>query len=158
MDVQEATPVVFDSYEKEDGTRKSEYGRYGRMKSAYGGGGSANNKDNNEEAFDHIIRYEDGIKSDFVLASCSIPVNYNYTRLNVGTRNLAVEGQGNDITMEDINRPSISYFKNSNDTNLRSFWDGGLLTNTPLRQTYIVHIDYWQPIKFLFHSFFCCTV
>ena len=32
-DVQEATPVVFDSYEKEDGTRKSEYGRYGRIKS-----------------------------------------------------------------------------------------------------------------------------
>jgi hypothetical protein len=25
--------VVFDSYEKEDGTRKSEYGRYGRHKS-----------------------------------------------------------------------------------------------------------------------------
>ena len=33
VDVQEAAPVVFDSYEKEDGTRKSEYGRYGRMKS-----------------------------------------------------------------------------------------------------------------------------
>ena len=29
LDVMEATPVVFDSYEKEDGTRKSEYGRYG---------------------------------------------------------------------------------------------------------------------------------
>ncbi|MGB7665350.1 MAG: patatin-like phospholipase family protein [Nitrososphaeraceae archaeon] len=27
VDVQEATPVVFDCYEKEDGTRKSEYGR-----------------------------------------------------------------------------------------------------------------------------------
>ena len=33
VDVQEATPVVFDSYEKEDGTRKSEYGRLGRIKS-----------------------------------------------------------------------------------------------------------------------------
>ena len=30
-DVQDVTPVVFDSYEKEDGTRKSEYGRYGRV-------------------------------------------------------------------------------------------------------------------------------
>ena len=29
VDVQELTPVVFDSYEKEDGSRKSEYGRYG---------------------------------------------------------------------------------------------------------------------------------
>ena len=32
VDVQEAIPVVFDSYEKEDGTRKSEYGSYGRIK------------------------------------------------------------------------------------------------------------------------------
>ena len=32
VDVQDLTPVVFDSYEKEDGTRKSEYGRYGKLK------------------------------------------------------------------------------------------------------------------------------
>jgi len=31
-DVQEGASVVFDSYEKEDGTRKSEYGRYGKVK------------------------------------------------------------------------------------------------------------------------------
>ncbi|MGC2574347.1 MAG: patatin-like phospholipase family protein, partial [Candidatus Nitrosopolaris sp.] len=31
-DVQEGSPVIFDSYEKEDGTRKSEYGKYGRLK------------------------------------------------------------------------------------------------------------------------------
>ena len=29
IDVQEGSTVVFDSYEKEDGTRKTEYGRYG---------------------------------------------------------------------------------------------------------------------------------
>jgi NTE family protein len=138
VDVQEATPVVFDSYEKEDGTRKSEYGRYGRIKSD----GSAKNQDN--EAFEHVIRYEDGIKSDFVLASCSVPVNYDYTRLNVETRTLAVEGQGDDTAMEDSNRPTS--YSNSN-TSLRSFWDGGLLANTPLRQTYIAHIDYWRRVR-----------
>jgi hypothetical protein len=143
VDVQEATPVVFDSYEKEDGTRKSEYGRYGRMKFA---DGSAKSQDN-EEAFEHIIRYEDGIKSDFVLASCSIPVNYDYTLLNVETRALAVEGKGDDTAIEDTNRPSISYSKSSNNTDLRSFWDGGLLANTPLRQTYIAHIDYWRRVR-----------
>jgi NTE family protein len=139
VDVQEATPVVFDSYEKEDGTRKSEYGRYGRMKSD----GSAKNQD--DEGFEHIIRYEDGIKSDFVLASCTIPVNYDYTRLNVETRTLAVEGQGDDTAMEDSNRPT-SYW-NNNSTSLRSFWDGGLLANTPLSQTYIAHIDYWRRVR-----------
>jgi len=140
VDVQESTPVVFDSYEKEDGTRKSEYGRYGRMKSD----GSAKNKDN--EGFEHVIRYEDGIKSDFVLASSSIPVNYDYTRLNVETRTLAVEEQGNDIGKVDSNRPT-SYSNNNNSTSLRSFWDGGLLANTPLSQTYIAHIDYWRRVR-----------
>jgi NTE family protein len=147
VDVQDATPVVFDSYEKEDGTRKSEYGRFGRMKSA-DGGGSEKNKDDSEEAFEHIIRYEDGIKSDFVLASCSIPVNYDYTRLNVETRNLVAERQRNDTAMEDSDGPAIILSsKNSNNTTLRSFWDGGLLANTPLRQTYIAYIDYWRMVR-----------
>ena len=77
----ELTPVVFDSYEKEDGTRKSEYGRYGRVKS-----GRSEKDQENTEGFEHVIRYDDGIKADFVLASCSVPVNYDYTRLNVETR------------------------------------------------------------------------
>jgi hypothetical protein len=81
VDVQELTPVVFDSYEKEDGTRKSEYGRYGRVKF-----GSSEKDQENNEGFEYVIRYDDGIKSDFVLASCSVPVNYDYTRLNVESR------------------------------------------------------------------------
>ena len=138
VDVQEATPVVFDSYEKEDGTRKSEYGRYGRMKSD----GSAKNPENNE-AFEHVIRYEDGIKSDFVLASCSVPVNYDYTRLNVETRTLAVEGRDDNAAMEDNNRPTSS----NGSTSLRFFWDGGLLANTPLRQTVLAHRHYWLRVR-----------
>jgi len=138
VDVQEATPVVFDSYEKEDGTRKSEYGRYGRMKSD----GSAKNPDSNE-GFEHVIRYEDGIKADFVLASCSVPVNYDYTRLNVENRTLAVEGQGDNKDIGDNNRPSSSNGSNS----LRFFWDGGLLANTPLRQTIVAHRHYWHRVR-----------
>lgn len=134
VDVQEATPVVFDSYENEDGTRKSEYGRYGRMKYD----GSEKNQDN--EAFEYVIRYEDGIESDFVLASCAMPLSYNYIRLNVETRTLAVEKQVDDTAMEEGN-------SSNNNTSLRSFWDGGLLANTPLRQTYIAHIDYWRRVR-----------
>jgi NTE family protein len=130
--------VVFDSYEKQDGTRKTEYGRYGRMKSD----GSAKNPEN--EGFEHVIRYEDGIKSDFVLASCSVPVNYDYTRLKVETRTLAVEGQAKSAAKEDNNRPNSS---SSGSTSLRSFWDGGLLANTPLRQTYTAHREYWLRVR-----------
>jgi hypothetical protein len=137
VDVQEATPVVFDSYEKEDGTRKSEYGRYGRMKSD----DSAKNPEN--DAFEHVIRYEDGIKSDFVLASCSVPVNYDYTRLNVETRTLAVEGRDDNAAMKDNNRPTSS----NGNTSLRFFWDGGLLANTPLRQTVLAHRHYWLRVR-----------
>ncbi|MGB8134763.1 MAG: patatin-like phospholipase family protein, partial [Nitrososphaeraceae archaeon] len=89
VDVQELIPVVFDSYEKEDGSRKSEYGRYGRVKS------SRSEKDpENTEEFEHVIRYDDGITADFVLASCSVPVNYDYTKLNVESRALVGGGQG----------------------------------------------------------------
>ena len=58
------------------------------------------------EGFEHVIRYEDGIKSDFVLASCSVPVNYDYTRLNVETRTMIMEGQGGSTNVGDKN-PSI---------------------------------------------------
>ena len=103
---------------------------------------SAKNQDN--EAFEYVIRYEDGIKSDFVLASCSMPVNYDYTRLNVETRALAVQRLCDDAAIEDIHKPT-SY--SSSYSSLRSFWDGGLLANTPLRQTYIAHLDYWRRVR-----------
>ena len=139
VDVQELSPVVFDSYEKEDGSRKSEYGRYGRVKS-----GRSEKDPENTEGFEHVIRYDDGITSDFVLASCSVPVNYDYTKLNVESRVLVGEGQGDSADTGDNNRPpSSSNLKNS----LRSFWDGGLLANTPLRQTVIAHREYWYRVR-----------
>ena len=140
VDVQELTPVVFDSYEKEDGTRKSEYGRYGKVKS------DRSEKDQeNIEGFEHVIKYDDGIKADFVLASCSVPVNYDYTRLNVETRVLHDGGQSNNEDTGGNNRPSSSS-SNSN-ISLRSFWDGGLLANTPLRQTVLAHREYWHTVR-----------
>ena len=139
VDVQDLTPVVFDSYEKEDGTRKSEYGRYGRVKF-----GRSEKDQENTEGFEHVIRYDDGIKSDFVLASCSVPINYDYTRLNVENRVLMDRGQGDNADTGDNNRPPSSTNGNSS---LRSFWDGGLLANTPLRQTIIAHREYWHKVK-----------
>ena len=58
------------------------------------------------------------------------------------TRTLAVEGQNENAAMEEKNRPS----SNSN-TSLRFFWDGGLLANTPLRQTVIAHRHYWHRVR-----------
>jgi len=137
-DVQEGSPVIFDSYEKEDGTRKSEYGKYGRLKHD-----SSANISEDKEGFEHVIRYEDGINSDFVLASCSVPVNYDYTRLNVETRAMLMEEQDNNAYVGEKNNALSSDARNE----VRFFWDGGLLANTPLRQTILAHRYYWQRVR-----------
>ena len=121
VDVQELSPVVFDSYEKEDGTRKSEYGRYGRVKS-----GRAEKNPEDTEEFEHVIRYDDGITADFVLASCSVPVNYDYTKLNVESHVLVGEGQGDSAGTGENNRPPSSPSSPSSSNrkkSLRSFWE-----------------------------------
>ena len=46
----------------------------------------------------------------------------------------------------DNNRPSPSSSTNGNNS-MRSFWDGGLLANTPLRQTILAHRDYWHQVR-----------
>ena len=128
-DVQEAVPVVFDSYEKEDGTRKSQYGRYGKLKLG------------NNKGFEHVIRYDDGIQADFVIASCSVPLNYDYTRLNV--QNYSVVGgedKNNTVAGSDV-------ISSNGNNSLRFFWDGGLLANTPLRETVVAHRNYWYRVR-----------
>ena len=116
VDVQEGSTVVFDSYEKEDGTRKTEYGRYG-PEFARG--------PNDREGYEHVISHNDGIEVDFVLASGSVPVNYDYTKLGV----------------EDSNgRQGIT-------KKVRYFWDGGIIANTPLKEAVIEHRRYWVSVR-----------
>jgi NTE family protein len=113
VDVAEGAPVTFDSYETEDGSRKSEYGKY----IAY-----------NEKVVghEHIIRYNNGITADHVIASASVPINYSYTPLEV----------------ESFNTDNANYEKN-----LRYFWDGGIMSNTPLTQLVNLHRLYWLRVK-----------
>jgi NTE family protein len=113
VDVAEGFPVVFDSYEKEDGSRKSEYGKYIVQ----------NGKD---VGFTHIIRYNDGITADQVIASASVPLNFGYSRLEV----------------ESYNTATSNYEKN-----IRYFWDGGIMSNTPLTQVVLLHRQYWLKRK-----------
>ena len=109
VDVAEGTPVVFDSYEKEDGSRKSEYGKYIVQ-------------DGKEVGFTHTVKYNDGITADQVIASASVPINFGYTTLEV----------------ESYNNATSNYKKN-----IRHFWDGGIMSNTPLTQVVRLHREYW---------------
>jgi NTE family protein len=109
VDVAEGATVTFDSYEKEDGSRKSEYGKYVV-------------KDGKEMGFTHIIRYNNGITADQVIASASVPLNFGYIPLEV----------------ESYSDATFNYEKN-----IRHFWDGGIMSNTPLTQVVLHHRRYW---------------
>jgi NTE family protein len=113
VDVAEGAAVAFDSYETEDGSRKSEYGKY-------------ITQNGKRVGHQHIIRYNDGITSDHVIASASVPINYSYTPLEV----------------ESYDNNTANYEKN-----IRYFWDGGIMSNTPLTQLVTLHRLYWLEVK-----------
>lgn len=118
VDVMESLPVVFDSYAKESGTRESGYGRLLVE--------SDNNQDSNKNqkviGFEHVIKYPQGITSDHVIASAAVPINFDYSQMEV----------------EHYDPKTKSYKKET-----RYFWDGGILTNTPLMQVVMAHRQYW---------------
>jgi predicted acylesterase/phospholipase RssA len=130
VDVQEGSTVVFDSYEKADGSRKTEYGRYG-LEFAHNG----------NEGFEHVIRYKDGIEVDFVLASGSVPVNYDYTKL-------MVENYRNEHKIKSENEAKKnSQSRKTVNKKVRYFWDGGIIANTPLREAIMEHRKYWHYVR-----------
>lgn len=120
VDVNEGSPVVFDSYVKEDGTRHTGYGKLFVDKDR--NDHSGNSDDQKVIGFEHVLRYDEGITSDHVIASASIPVNFDYVRLEA----------------ERYDPQTKSYKKEQ-----RFFWDGGILVNTPLMQVISAQRQYW---------------
>lgn len=131
VDVQEGSTVVFDSYEKADGARKTEYGRYGPE---YARG------HNNHEGYEYVISHNDGIEVDFVLASGSVPVNYEYTKLQVedtnAKRRIKSENEKQKADDNGLTTKKVRYY-----------WDGGIIANTPLREAVIEHRRYWDSVR-----------
>jgi len=109
-DVGEGMPVVFDSHKKEDGSRHSGYGKL------------IVDKNNSKIGFEHVVRYDSGITADHVIASASVPVSYDYVKMNA----------------ERYDPQTKSYEKEE-----RFFWDGGILINTPLMQVILAQRQYW---------------
>jgi NTE family protein len=151
VDVADGVPVTFDSYAKEDGSRKTEYGRYLKQ-------------DGKEIGFEHIIRYNDGITLDQVMASGCFPINFDYALLEVESychhdpnnsnnsfpQRSDNRGDGRSSNSTGTSSPASSLdrdFGRQYRKEIRHFWDGGLLTNTPLTQLVILHRDYWYKIR-----------
>jgi predicted acylesterase/phospholipase RssA len=141
IDVQAGLPVVFDSYCKEDGSRRTFYGR-----GVHGQQFEVESQDPDEikrrqgkgkrNGSKYLISYDDGIRSEFVMASCSVPINYDYAKLEVIAYSNTVGGGNQDEPKQPRGKKTTRYF-----------WDGGLLAYTPLGETIISHTDYWTGIK-----------
>jgi predicted acylesterase/phospholipase RssA len=118
VDVQEATSVVFDSYPKDkDGSiRRSQY---------------KSDSQEDDEGVEKIIRYDRGIQPDHVIASASVPINYDYTTLEA------------EIGLAGENNNSMQNNRKTSNNAIRYFWDGGILSNTPLRELIHEHREYW---------------
>jgi NTE family protein len=132
VDVADGMPVTFDSYPKEDGSRKTEYGRFISV------------DDNKEIGFEHVVYYDKGITSDHVIASGSYPVNFDFTKIEVESYN-PEPTNNRQIGLEK----TISSGRNGNGyrKEMRYFWDGGLMTNTPLMQLVLMHRQYWWKVR-----------
>ena len=121
VDVAEGTTVTFDSYPKADGCRKSEYSKY-----------------ENEGGCENVINYNDGIGMDHIMASSTLPEFYKYREVPINP------------TVEQKNQNSTTIHEKSNknkNNNVRYFWDGGLLCNTPLREPLNAHQEYWKEVE-----------
>jgi len=119
VDVAEGVTVTFDSYPKADGSRKSEYGNY-----------------NIESGYENVIEYSDGLTMDHIMASGTLPEFYNYAEVSIHTTNK--EKTQDSASLSNINKRY---------NNIRYFWDGGLLSSTPLRELLHAHQEYWKDVE-----------
>ena len=83
VDVQESLAVVFDSYKKSDGKRKTIYGQ--------------TKSENGKAQGGFLIEY-DGIEVEHILASACVPMNYDFTKINAKQINGSDTNNGKQVT------------------------------------------------------------
>jgi predicted acylesterase/phospholipase RssA len=123
VDIEEAETVTFDSYVKEDGSRMSEYG-------------FSEKTGKNEQR----VQYDQGLMVEHIMASASVPVHYDYTLIP----------SHYDYTKKEENEEKDKLktgTQRNNQKDYRRFWDGGILSNTPLRELIQAHQDYWKFVE-----------
>lgn len=86
-------------------------------------------KDEKSGKFNHVITYP-GITLDHVMASGSLPIFYDYYKV--------------PISQSSHNKPTNGNSCSSSTEGIRYFWDGGMLSNTPLRELLQAHQEYWE--------------
>ena len=84
---------------------------------------------------DRTIKYDKGIMVEHILASASVPEHYDYTLVP----------KEYDYTKTEEEK--LVDLENYNLENYSRFWDGGVLSNTPLRELIQSHKDYWKSVE-----------
>jgi hypothetical protein len=119
VDVAEGITVTFDSYPKADGSRKSEYGNFIEESGTY----------------ENVIKYNDGITVNHVMASGTLSVFYDYASIPMNSAD------------KQMRQEEACIIDKKDRKNTRYFWDGGLLSNTPLRELLQAHYEYWHDVE-----------
>jgi NTE family protein len=136
VDVKTGTTVTFDSYSmpkegnREDQIRKYEY------------------ENHEDPSYNFSISYDEGIMPEHVLASASVPVNFDYTHVPTEYDYSSSDNEEKDYTVIACND------NKTNEDNIlrkkittRCCWDGGLLSNSPLREVIGAHKLFWESEK-----------
>jgi NTE family protein len=131
VDVADGTPVTFDSYPKENGSRKKEYGKF--------------ISHNYREIVERVIHYDKGITSDHVIASGSYLVNFDFAKIEAESYNSESASDSKQIDVKKTANGSGNSYSHRKE--MRYFWDGGLMTNTPLMQLVLLHRHYWWKVR-----------
>lgn len=78
-----------------------------------------------------VIKYKKGLAVEHVLASASVPINFDYQWI-------PLEYNYDDLAS---NRPQAPTTDNNR---FRPFWDGGIMSNTPLSELLKAHRTFWM--------------
>jgi len=94
----------------------------------------------NEETKEYRqVTYDQGLMVEHIMASASVPIHYDFELVPKDYDYTSSEEAREAKLKEDLQRNELQ-------DHLR-FWDGGISSNTPLRELIQAHQDYWSDIK-----------
>jgi NTE family protein len=94
----------------------------------------------NEETKEYRqVKYDQGLMVEHIMASASVPIHYDFELVPNNYDYTSSEEERKAKLKEDLQHNELQ-------DHLR-FWDGGISSNTPLRELIQAHQDYWSDIK-----------
>jgi NTE family protein len=88
--------------------------------------------DKDKNRYMQTLNYEQGLMAEHILASASIPLLFDYQWIP------------KDYDYEKYTRGGEQDEDDPTHKNFRPFWDGGLLSNTPIRELISEHKTFWE--------------